>query len=114
MSSQTVLNDQVPQLVATPATGHSEMLVMSMDGDGNVTASYATRGSSTWTNKATQFVNEQGTTTSQRPDLDLTSIAMNHNGAFYGITEDGTKIVEYSWDSSAPFSLTWAQNITVT
>jgi hypothetical protein len=107
------LNNQVPQLVATPAEGHSAVLVLSMDGTGNLTGSWSENGASNWKTAEAQFINEHGTITSQHPDVNLTSIAINHNGGFYGIMEDGTGIVEYSWDSSAPYNLTWAQNITI-
>jgi hypothetical protein len=83
-----------------------------MDGDNVYTGSYYSN--TTWNyNNFMSFVNEDGKSTDKTPSVQLTSIAMDQNGYFYGIAADGNSIAQYSWKSSAPFEFTWAGSITM-
>jgi hypothetical protein len=91
------LGDQVFQLVAATVLADYRKLVMSKDGDGDVAATNSISVTSSWTTGVAQFANDNDKLTNQRPDVNLTSIAMIYNGTFYGITVNGSQIVEYFW-----------------
>jgi hypothetical protein len=90
-----------------------------MDGSGTFTGSFYDYNLSTndgWRmNQRIRFQNENGTDTDGTPDVELTSIAMDHSGFHYGISSDGKSIVSYTWSSGASvrFDFTWKEKIVV-
>jgi hypothetical protein len=120
MRNQTVINGTIPQIVASSCDYNMHSIAFSMDGSGTFTASYYDYEVSTnegwFENQLVHFHNEDSGTTADKPNIQLTSIAMDHNGTLYGIASDGNGIASYSWrsDSSARYDLTWKENITIT
>ncbi|RYO97402.1 hypothetical protein DL765_011246 [Monosporascus sp. GIB2] len=116
MTNQELVNGTLPQVVAAPAgASNGNILVVSMTADGVFTGSFYSPGGGWDQTRSLRFTNEDGESTDQRPDSNLkfSSIALNHNGSFYGVTEDGM-IVEYAWDGAdSPFSFSWRGSINV-
>ncbi|RYP43645.1 hypothetical protein DL768_009820 [Monosporascus sp. mg162] len=116
MTNQELVNDTMPQLVAAPAgASNGNILVISMMADGIFTGSLYTPEGGWDQTRSLRFTNEDGESTDQRPGGNLTfaGIALNHDGFFYGITEDGM-LVEYSWDGpDSRFGFTWRESIDV-
>ncbi|ETS75474.1 hypothetical protein PFICI_12418 [Pestalotiopsis fici W106-1] len=112
LSNQEVRNDLVPKIVASPRNYHSEAIIMSMDGAGNITGTYYSPNTWNHDNKI-RFQNQDGATTVGYLSVDLTSIAMDHNGTFYGISANGSAIMAYSWSAESIFGFVWKESITV-
>jgi hypothetical protein len=103
------LNGTVPQVASSPSDFNANILVVGMDGNGKFTNSW-------WQNKwnlnqAVSFVNENGSTTADMPEAKLSSISMSYNHYLYGVTADGTKLLEYTWASSSPYTFKWTSNV---
>ncbi|KAF7538419.1 hypothetical protein G7054_g3015 [Neopestalotiopsis clavispora] len=111
LSDQEVRNDLVPKIVASPRNYHSEAIIMSMDGAGNITGTYYSPNTWDHDNKI-RFQNQDGATTVGYLGVNLTSIAMDHNGTFYGIAANGSAIVAYSWSADSIFGFVWKESIT--
>ncbi|RYP81634.1 hypothetical protein DL770_005842 [Monosporascus sp. CRB-9-2] len=116
MTNQELVNGTMPQLVAAPAgASNGNILVISMMADGVFTGSLYTPDNGWDQTRSLRFTNEDGESTDQRPgsNLSFAGIALNHDGSFYGITEDGI-IVEYAWDGpDSGFSFSWRESIDV-
>ncbi|KAH8655338.1 hypothetical protein BX600DRAFT_515169 [Xylariales sp. PMI_506] len=102
----------LPQIVASPANFHSTAIILTMDGTGDFTAAYDDHDSFQ-INQQVTFTNEDGSTSQAHPSLNLTSLAIDHNGTFYGISSNGSAIISYSWDPSSKYDLTWKETISV-
>lgn len=114
-SISTGSNGNIPQVVSAPSDFNANILVTAMDGDGKFSSSRFTAQGRLWsTNKPVSFVNQNGSTTSLKPRTALSSIAMSCNHYFYGVTEDGTDIIEYTWTSASPYTFNWASNVVTT
>lgn len=117
MTSQNVVNNEIPQIVATPCDSHGRAMVMAMTGASKFTASfYDYNYTSQWrTDQSVQFNNQNGGSTSGSPDTNLTSIAMDQNGSLYGISSDGKTVIAYSWSSNTAvrYYLSWKENIVI-
>ncbi|RYP25334.1 hypothetical protein DL767_008429 [Monosporascus sp. MG133] len=116
MTNQELVNGTMPQVVAAPAgASNGNILVISMTGDGVFTGSLYTPGGGWDQTRSLRFTNEDGESTDGRPDsnLEFTGIALNHDGWFYGITEDGM-IVEYAWNGPVEgFGFSWRGSVDV-
>lgn len=112
-----VINGKTPQIVATPCDLHGGAFAVAMDGAGKFTASFYDYdvGGGWKKNQRVDFINEGGTPTDNTPEVNLTSIAMDHDGSFYGISSGGKSIVVYSWTSEATvrYTLFWKEKIDV-
>jgi hypothetical protein len=113
MQSQAQVNGILPQIAGSASDALSNILAVGMTGDGKVTASWFQASTQTWTMNPPSFVNEGGDSTSSRPDVDISIIAMNGDHRIYAITADGAAIVEYTWSSNNPYMFNWASNIEV-
>ncbi len=87
-------------------------MVIGMTADGVFTGSQY-RPVPAWDfDRSIQFVNEGGDTTENRPkDLNLKNIAMDHNGGFFGLADDLTRVIQYTWDTENPLELRWEREI---
>lgn len=109
------VNGTLPQVVASTSDALANILAVAMTADGNFTASWWRGTTQGWTeSRLLSFSNQNGTSFSSRPDIGIPVIAMNQDHRLYGITADGTEVVEYEWLSSNPYSFTWASRIDAT
>ncbi|KAK9780170.1 hypothetical protein AB5N19_03472 [Seiridium cardinale] len=119
LSSLSVVDNKVPQIVATPCDLNGHAFAAAMDGSGKFTASfydYNVGSNDGWRmNQRVLFHNENGKDTEDSPDVEMTSITMDHSGYLYGIMSDGKSIASYTWSSetSKRFDFTWKEAITV-
>ncbi|KAE9368930.1 hypothetical protein N431DRAFT_547768 [Stipitochalara longipes BDJ] len=114
MTSQAQTNGTLPQIAASASDALANILAVSLTGDGNITAGWYQPATNWNSNQPSSFVNEGGNSTSSRPDLRLSAIAMNEDHRLYGLLADGTGIVEYAWSSDNPYKFIWMSSIEVT
>lgn len=109
-SLDTSSNGTIPQVVSSPSDFNAHILVVGMDGDGKFTNSWWNENQ--WKiNQAVSFVNENGGITADAPQTALSSIAMSYNHYLYGVTVDGTKLLEYTWGTDSPYTFNWTSNV---
>ncbi|KAK6070336.1 hypothetical protein SCUP234_10206 [Seiridium cupressi] len=119
LSSLFVVDNKVPQIVATPCDLNGHAFAAAIDGSGKFAASsydYNVGSNDGWRmNQRVLFHNENGKGTEDSPDIEMTSITMDHSGYLYGIMSGGKSIASYTWSSetSKRFGFTWKEAITV-
>ncbi|KAI0128376.1 hypothetical protein BJ170DRAFT_594229 [Xylariales sp. AK1849] len=113
ITNQEAVRGQAPQVAASTSSSHSQSVTVSMDGDGNFTTSFYDYRTGWQHSQSPQFKNQGGDQSADRPSAGVTSIAMDNDGSLYGIVLDGSRISRYAWDPAAPFTFTWAENVSV-
>ncbi|KAE9375966.1 hypothetical protein N431DRAFT_502780 [Stipitochalara longipes BDJ] len=115
MSPLAQVNGTLPQIAASSSDALGNVLTVAMTADGNFTASFWRGSAGAWTeSQILSFSNQNGTSFSSKPEVDIPVIAMNNNHGLYGITVDGESIVEYVWASNNPSSFTWKSSVNIT
>ncbi|KAI1330026.1 hypothetical protein F5Y16DRAFT_364718 [Xylariaceae sp. FL0255] len=99
-----------PQVVATQSDSNSQILVVAQDGSsGDILQSW---WNTTWnTNQRASFVNKDGSTTVDKPDFNISAMALDNNHRFYALASNGSLLIEYGWDSDNPFVFSWTSNV---
>jgi hypothetical protein len=113
LHNQTQINGLMPQVAASTFNTLSNILAVGLEGDGRMTASWFQPSVGWVSTQPPSFVNESQNITSNKPEVEIKSIAMNENGRLYGVAADGSAITEYSWSSDNPYAFQWVQNIAV-
>lgn len=96
------------QIVAAPADLHTSIVLVLMDTDGYFKVVWYNTSAGWQYSQNVTFINSDHSTTTNRPNQDLSYISMNQNGYFYGITSDAKEIIEYTWSSASPQTFAWA------
>lgn len=111
ITNQQVVCDKTPQVVASISNFHSQTITLSMDGTGDFTASFYDYEAGWKHSQPVSFENKGGEQSVKRPNVNVSSIAVDHNGSLYGIVSGGHSINRYAWNSSGPFTFTWQEDI---
>ncbi|KAI0197552.1 hypothetical protein F4808DRAFT_438544 [Astrocystis sublimbata] len=101
--------DTLPQVAASPYDSFAKNTVIAREYTGNIIVSWWYND---WNlNKRANFINEDGSTTQDSPNVNLSAIEMDYDHHFYSVAADGSKIIQYEWTSDSPLWFNWTSTV---